>query len=261
MLIEFDQINVNTNTKWWTLQYSNTQKHRILTNLQTLNRDELRLKLQMIQYYELRYAKQWVQPQDYAVEVAVNPWFFVSWSPRGHHVGTLGVPYGVPGGGPVLVEFRPALLRHLLNYVVVHVLGLRCTKGSVAAWWTSMTFYKTSHYVRFAPSVVGHLLTYLLTYVQRGSRQRIYCLSSSFALCVSVCSSFALCVSYLLRFALFVSLSSALSSLLLVRIFLVMVFVFALCVCFYSSSSLSLPSLSFRAQIARNCRATILKID
>ena len=49
-------------------------------------------------------------------------------------MGTLRVPYGVPGGGPVLVEFRPALLRHLLNYIAVHALGLGFTKGSVAAW-------------------------------------------------------------------------------------------------------------------------------
>ena len=99
--------------------------------------------------------------------------------------------------------------RHLLNYHLSYVLGWRCTKGSAAARWTSLNGYQASHFVRCAPSVVGQL-----TYVQRESRQRIYCVSSSFALSVSLSSSFAFCVllSFSFRlvcFVVFVAVSFA----------------------------------------------------
>ena len=75
-------------------------------------------------------------------------------------------PFGAPSGSSwaprvslVCDQFRASLPRYLLNCLLTNVLGSGYTEGSLAAWWTSMNVYHASHYVRFALSVVGHLLT------------------------------------------------------------------------------------------------------
>ena len=126
----------------------------------------------------------------------------------------------------VCAQFRASLPRYLLTFMFPNVLGWRCTKGSAEARWTSLKSYQASLFVRFAPSVVGHLLTYLLTYLRaKGKPTTVLLLASSCAWCVSVCSSLVLCVSLSSlfsclvvwlssSFALCVSLSSSLPFLL-----------------------------------------------